>query len=54
MLMSHPNTLAARTRRSLMALAVAAVLLVIGAFSAHAQAPKPVQALAERATGPMK
>jgi Tol biopolymer transport system component len=35
--MSHPNTLAARTRRSLMALAVAAVLLVISAFSAHAQ-----------------
>ncbi len=27
--MSHPNTLAARTRRSLMALAVAVVLLVV-------------------------
>ena len=35
--MSNPNTLVARTRRSLMALAVAAVLLVIAAFSAHAQ-----------------
>jgi hypothetical protein len=30
--MSHPNTLAARTRRSLMALAVGAVLLVVAAF----------------------
>ncbi|HYG79023.1 MAG TPA: hypothetical protein VD861_01470 [Pyrinomonadaceae bacterium] len=35
--MSHPNTLAARTRRSLTALAAAAVLLVVAAFSAHAQ-----------------
>ena len=35
--MSHPNTLVARTRRSLMALAVAALLLVAAAFSAHAQ-----------------
>ncbi|HWS98654.1 MAG TPA: hypothetical protein VN256_00180 [Pyrinomonadaceae bacterium] len=35
--MSNPNTLVARTRRSLMALAVAAVLLSVAAFSAHAQ-----------------
>ncbi len=35
--MSNPNTLVARTRRSLMALAVAAALLVVAAFSAHAQ-----------------
>ena len=35
--MSNPNTLVARTRRSLMALAVAALLLVVAAFSAHAQ-----------------
>ena len=35
--MSHPTTLVARTRRSLMALAVAAVLLVVAALSAHAQ-----------------
>lgn len=37
--MTHPNTLVARTRRSLMALAVAAVLLVVAALSAHAQTP---------------
>ena len=37
--MSTPNTLTSRTRRSLMALAVAAVLLVAAAFSAHAQTP---------------
>ncbi len=43
--MTHPNTLVARTRRSLMALAVAAVLLVVAALSAHAQTP--VQTLAE-------
>jgi hypothetical protein len=34
--MSTPNTLAARTRRSLMALAVAAILLVIAALNAPA------------------
>ncbi|HWS98653.1 MAG TPA: LpqB family beta-propeller domain-containing protein [Pyrinomonadaceae bacterium] len=37
--MSNPNTLVSRTRRSLMALAVAAVLLLVAAFNAHAQTP---------------
>lgn len=37
--MSNPNTLVARTRRSLLALAAAAVLLVIAAFNASAQTP---------------
>jgi Tol biopolymer transport system component len=37
--MSNPNNLVARTRRTLMALAVAAVLLVVAAFNTHAQTP---------------
>jgi dipeptidyl aminopeptidase/acylaminoacyl peptidase len=37
--MSNPYTLVSRTRRSLFALAVVAVLLVAAAFSAHAQTP---------------
>jgi Tol biopolymer transport system component len=37
--MSNPNTLVARTRRTLMALAVALVLLAVAAFDAHAQMP---------------
>jgi Tol biopolymer transport system component len=37
--MSNPNTLASRTRRSLTTLAAAAVLLMVAAFSAHAQTP---------------
>ncbi|HYG79022.1 MAG TPA: LpqB family beta-propeller domain-containing protein [Pyrinomonadaceae bacterium] len=37
--MSNPNTLASRTRRSLTALAAAAVLLLIAAFDTRAQTP---------------
>lgn len=46
--MSHPNTLVARTRRSLMALAVAAALLVVAAFNTHAQTPAPTKIAFDR------
>lgn len=47
--MSNPYTLVARTRRSLMALAVAALLLVVAAFSAHAQTSAAAKIAFDRA-----
>ena len=46
--MSNPYTLVARTRRSLMALAAAAVLLVAAALSAHSQTPAPAKIAFDR------